>query len=59
MSIVSRLRSRQDELFAPPAPQLQLPEEAYQRVLRLMARMMNEHLCKDVHPRAEGEVCDE
>ncbi len=59
MSIVSRLKIRQGELFAPPAPRLDLPEEAYQRMLRLLARMMNEHLRKGFHPSSEVEECDE
>jgi len=59
MSILSRLKVRQGELFAPPAPQLQLTEEAYQRMLRLLARMLNEHLGRKVHPGAKEETCDE
>jgi hypothetical protein len=59
MSILSRLKVRQGELFTPPVPQLQLTEEAYQRMLRLLARMLNEHLGRKVHPSAKGESCDE
>ena len=59
MSMVSRLKIRQGELFAPPAPRLDLPEEAYQRMLRLLARMMNEHIQKNVRPSAQVEVADE
>jgi hypothetical protein len=59
MSIVSRLKARQGELFAPPAPELELPEESYQRILRLLARMMNEHLRKSFHPSSEVEARDE
>jgi hypothetical protein len=43
MSIRSRFIARQGELFSPPVPQLQLPQEAYQQMLRLLARMMNEY----------------
>jgi hypothetical protein len=59
MSVVSRLKVRQGELFAPPAPQLELPQETYQRMLRLLARMMNEHLRKGFHPSSEVGACDE
>ena len=46
-------------LFAPTMPQPQVPQEAYQRMLRLLTRMMNEHLEKDLGPRALTEVGDE
>jgi hypothetical protein len=59
MSITSRFRGRQGELFAPTMPQPQVPQEAYQRMLRLLTRMMNEHLEKDLRPRVQTEVGDE
>jgi hypothetical protein len=40
-------------------PQPQVPREAYQRMLRLLARMMNEHLAKELRPGAQAEVGDE
>jgi len=59
MSITSRFRASQGELFSPPAPLPQLPPEAYQRMVRLLARMMNEHLQKGPRPNAQVEVGDE
>jgi hypothetical protein len=59
MPITSRFRARQGELFSPPAQLPQLPPEAYQRMVRLLARMMNEHLQKDPHTNAQVEVGDE
>jgi hypothetical protein len=59
MSITSRFRARQGELFAPTIPQPQVPQEAYQRMLHLLARMMNEHLEKDLRSRTQAEVGDE
>ena len=59
MSITSRFRARQGELFAPTMPQPQVPQEAYQRMLLLLARMMNEHLAKELRPGAQAEVGDE
>jgi hypothetical protein len=40
-------------------PQPQVPQEAYQRMLHLLARMMNEHLEKDLRSRTQAEVGDE
>lgn len=54
-----RFRVQQGQLFAPPSPQLELPQEAYQRMLRLLARMINEHLEKDPCSCAQTEVGDE
>ena len=59
MPITSRLRTSQGELFSPPAQLPQLPPEAYQRMVRLLARMMNEHLQKASRANALGEVGDE
>ena len=44
----TRLRSRanQGELFSPPAKLPQLPAEAHQKMVRLLARMLNEHLLR-------------
>lgn len=56
---MSMVNARQGKLFTPPAPQPQLPQEAYQRMLRLLARMMNEHIQKNVRPSAQAEVADE
>jgi len=59
MPIISRFRVQQGELFSPPVPQPKLPQEAYQRMLHLLARMMNEHLEKDLRLRTHAEVGDE
>jgi hypothetical protein len=56
MPTTFRFRPRQGELFLPPPPQPTLPQEAYQRMLRLLARMMNEHIEKDLRSCAEAEV---
>jgi hypothetical protein len=40
-------------------PQPKLPQEAYQLMLRLLARMMNEHLRKDLRRSGQAEVGDE
>jgi len=52
-------RAQQGELFLPPPPQPKLSQDAYQRMLRLLARMMNEHFKKDLRLRAQPEVSDE
>jgi hypothetical protein len=57
--LMSMVNARQGKLFTPPVPQPQLPQEAYQRILRLLARMMNEHIQKNVRPSAQVEVADE
>ena len=44
MSIQSRVRVSQGELFLAPAQPPHIPAEAYQRMVRLLARMLNEHL---------------
>jgi hypothetical protein len=36
-------RSRQGELFCPPARLPELPAEVRQKMIRLLARMLNEH----------------
>jgi hypothetical protein len=59
MPIAFRFRAHQGELFTPPVPQPKLPREAYQRMLHLLARMMNEHLEKDLRCHAQEEVGDE
>ena len=43
-----RSRASQSELFSPPAKLPQLPPEARQKMIQLLARMLNEHLRK--HP---------
>jgi hypothetical protein len=57
--LMSMVNAPQSKLFTPPVPQPQLPQEAYQRMLRLLARMMNEHIQKNVRPSAQTEVADE
>lgn len=59
MSMTSRFRAIQGELFSPPMELPQLPPEAYQRMVHLLARMMNEHLQKLSRANAQGEVGDE
>jgi hypothetical protein len=59
MPITSRFRASQGELFSPPAQLPQLPPEAYQQMVRLLARMMNEHLQTGPRPNAQAEVGDE
>jgi hypothetical protein len=55
MPITPRFRTRQGELFSPPE---QLPTEAYQRMVRLLARMMNGHLQKGHRRNLQAEVGD-
>ncbi len=60
MHIPSRSRTSQGELFSPPAKLPQLSPETYQKMVRLLARMLNEHLPKQ--PWSSGgqpEVGDE
>jgi hypothetical protein len=59
MPTTFRFRTQQGQLFIPPPPQPKLPQEAYQRMLRLLARMMNEHLEKKLRSHAQVEVGDE
>jgi hypothetical protein len=59
MSMTSRFRAIQGELFSPPVELPQLPPEAYQRMVRLLARMMNGHLQRASRANAQGEVGDE
>ena len=49
--------STQGELFSPPAKLPQLPPEAHRKMVRLMARMLNEHLLR--RPSPAREVGDE
>ena len=49
--------STQGELFSPPAKLL--PPEARQKMVRPLARMLNEHLQKDSRASARAEVGDE
>lgn len=46
MHIRSRTISRQDELFHPPTELPRVPAEIHRRMVRLLARMLNEHLSK-------------
>lgn len=55
MPITPRFRTRQGELFSPPE---QLPTEAHQRMVRLLARMMNGHLQKGHRRNLQAEVGD-
>ncbi len=57
MSMTPQFRAIQGELFSPPVELPQLPPKAYQRMVRLLARMMSDHLQKASH--AKGEVGDE
>jgi hypothetical protein len=51
-------RTRQGELFSPPAKLPELPAEVRQKMARLLARMLNEYLLH--RPTvAEPEVGDE
>jgi hypothetical protein len=59
MSIRTRFRSRQGELFSPPEQLPQVSPEAYQRMVLLLARMISEHRQKDSHANAEAAVGDE
>ena len=47
-------RPRQGELFSPPAKLPQLPADVQQRMVRLLARMLNEHLNRQLRLRAEA-----
>ena len=54
MRITSWSRPRQGELF-PPAEKLpQLPADVQQRMVRLLARMLNEHLDRQLRLPAEA-----
>ena len=59
MSTPTRFRVSQGELFSPPAKLPQLPIEAHQRMVRLLARMMNEHLETHSGVTRQAEVDDE
>lgn len=58
MHTPSRSRTRQGELFSPPAKLPQLSTEAHQKMVRLLARMLNEHLLRRPSP-SRAEVGDE
>ena len=47
-------RRRQGELFSPPAQLPQLPADVQQRMVRLLARMLNEHLNRQLRLQAEA-----
>ena len=51
-------RGNQGELFSPPAKLPELPAEVQQKMTRLLARMLNEHLLNR-SPLARPEVGDE
>jgi hypothetical protein len=53
-----RCRPNQGELFCPLAKLPQLPPETHQKMLRLLARMLNEHLLRRPSPTGV-EVSDE
>ena len=59
MSKTSRFRARQGELFSSQAQLPQVSPEAYQRIVLLLARMINEHLQKGSLASAKAEVGDE
>jgi len=58
MHMPSRSKISQRELFSPPTKLPQLPAEAHQKMVRLLARMLNEHLRRGPSP-ATWEVGDE
>jgi len=47
-------RPSQGELFSPPAKLPQLPADVEQRMVRLLARMLNEHLNRQLRLQAEA-----
>ena len=47
-------RPHQGELFSPPAKLPQLPADVEQRIVRLLARMLNEHLSRQLRLQAEA-----
>jgi hypothetical protein len=51
-------RSRQGKLFSPPAKLPELPAEVRQKMIRLLARMLKEHL-QHSSTVARPEVSDE
>ena len=53
-----RFRASQGELFSPPAKPPELTPEVQQRMTRLLARMLNEHLLYRPSP-TRVEVGDE
>jgi hypothetical protein len=59
MPTTFRFRVQQGELFLAPPPQPKLSQDAYQRMLRLLARLMNEHLKKDPRAHTQREVSGE
>ena len=56
----SRSGVRQGELFTPPAKLPQLPQEAQGKMVRLLARMLNEYLLNQSSSRSgQPEAGDE
>jgi len=53
-----RFRASQGELFSPPTKLPELPPEVQQKMTRLLARMLNEHLLHRPSP-TRVEVGDE
>jgi hypothetical protein len=51
-------RNRQGELFSPPAKLPELPAEVWQKMVRLLARMLKEYLHR-TSTVARPEVSDE
>jgi hypothetical protein len=58
MHLPLRSKTSQGELFSPPTKLPQLPTEAHQKMVRLLARMLNEHLLHRPSP-ARLEMGDE
>lgn len=54
MHTLSWSHPRQGELFSPPAQLPQLPADVQQRMVRLLARMLNEHLNRQSRVQAEA-----
>lgn len=52
MRKLSWSRPRQGELFSPPVKLPQLPADVQQGMVRLLARMLNEHLDRQLHSQA-------
>ena len=60
MRTSSRLSTPQGELFTVPAKLPLLPAEVQQRMVRLLARMLNEHLSRQLSTKGgQTEVGDE
>ena len=52
-------RPRQGELFSPPAKLPQLPADVQQLMVRLLARMLNEHAERPLASLLTQEASDE